>query len=283
MLAFARYAMKSQLNAGVLAAGLAVLPMVYAISAALVGLVALRHGTTAGTRVLLAAMAGALVSWQWTGIVLPLLVLPLTAVLALALRRFQNWSALLLFAAGLGVVLATVAQALVGDRFAAIVVQIQAAMAPDPQQMGWQVLEAIKPYAAFLVSTAEVFEALLCVLLARYWQAGLYNPGGLRTEFHRLRISGRPLWLLLAAMLVCWWLQPAALLLLLLPLVFAGAALVHAIVASQKLGGQWLVAFYLAVILFNQFMLPLLVLVAIADGAVDLRARLAKQPDPDDK
>lgn len=177
MLGFARYAMKSRFNAGILAAGLAVLPILYALSAALVGLVALRHGTTAGTRVLLAAMAGALVSWQLTGIVLPLLVLPLTVVLALALRRFQDWSALLLFAAMLGLVLAMLAQQLMGDRFSAIISQIQAVMAPDPQQMGWQVLEAIKPYAAFLVTTAEVFEALLCVLLARYWQSGLYNPG----------------------------------------------------------------------------------------------------------
>lgn len=283
MLGFARFAMKSRLNAGVLAAGLAVLPMLYALSAALVALVALRRGATAGTRVLLAAMAGALVSWQLTGMVLPLLVLPLTAVLALAMRRFQDWSALLLFAAALGIVLSIFAQQLMGDRFVAIVSQIQAVMASDPQQMGWQVLEAIKPYAAYLVVTAEVFEALLCVLLARYWQAGLYNPGGLSAEFHRLRIGGRPLWLLLGAIIVSWWLQPAALLLLLLPLVFAGAALVHALVTRQKLGGQWLVAFYLVTILFNQFMLPLLVLVAVADGAVDIRARLAKQPDQDDK
>lgn len=91
------------------------------------------------------------------------------------------------------------------------------------------------------------------------------------------------MWLLLGATVVSWWLLPAALLLLLLPLVFAGVALVHALVARQKLGGQWLVAFYLAIILFNQFMLPLLVLVAVADGAVDIRARLAQQPDQDDK
>ena len=228
-------------------------------------------------------MAGALVSWQLTGIVLPLLVLPLTAVLAIAMRRFQDWSTLLLFAAVLGLALSVVAQAVFGDRFGAIVSQIQAALTPDSQQVGWQVLEAIKPYAAYLVTTAEVFEALLCVLLARYWQAGLYNPGGLRAEFHQLRISGRPLLLLVALMLVSYWLQPAALLLLLLPLVFAGAALVHALVARQKLGGQWLVAFYLAVVLFNQFMLPLLVLVAVADGVLDMRTRLGGQPDPDDK
>ncbi|PTY36137.1 hypothetical protein BGP77_02145 [Saccharospirillum sp. MSK14-1] len=283
MMGFARYAMKSRFNAGVLAAGLAVLPMLYALSAALVGLVALRHGSTAGTRVLLAALAGALVSWQLTGVILPLLVLPMTAILALVLRRSQDWSVMLLSATVLGLCLATVGQQLMPDRFTAIVGQIQAMMTPDPQQMGWQVLEAIKPYATFLVMSAEVFEALLCVLLARYWQAGLYNPGGLRAELHRLRISGRPLWLLTGAIIVSWWLQPAALLLLLLPLVFAGVALVHALVARLKLGGQWLVAFYLATFLVNQFMLPLLVLVAVADGAVDIRARLPQQPDQDDK
>lgn len=283
MLGFARFAMKSRFNAGALAAGLAVLPMVYPLSAALVALVALRQGATAGTRVLLAAMAGALLSWQLSGIILPLLALPLTAVLALAMRRFQDWSALLLFAVVLGLALATLAHGLMGDRFVAIVSQIQAAVAPNPQQPGWRVLEAIKPYAAFLVSTAEMIEALLCLLLARYWQSGLYNPGGLREEFHRLRISGRALWLLVAATVIGWWLQPAALMLLLLPLVFAGVALIHAIVAQQKLGGQWLVAFYLVVILFRQIMLPLLVLLAVVDGVVDIRARLTAPPDQDDK
>ena len=58
----ARFAMKSQLNAGVLAAGFAALPLLYALSAALVALVTLRRGATEGTRVLLWSLAGGLVS-----------------------------------------------------------------------------------------------------------------------------------------------------------------------------------------------------------------------------
>lgn len=284
MIGFARFAMKSRLNAGALAAGLAALPMLYAISAALVALVTLRRGSTEGTRVLMFSLAGALVAWQLTGLVLPLLVLPITALLAMVLRQTQDWSQLLVFAAVLGLFVAFGADRVMGDRLAVVIGQVQAVMTGnDSSNPVWRMFEAVKPDAAYLVTAAEMFEALLCLVLARYWQAGLYNPGGLRTEFHELRISGRPLLVLVGLLIVAFLVKPAAMLLLLLPLFFAGAALVHGMVAKAKLGGQWLVAFYLGAVLFNQFMLPLLVLVAVADGVVDLRSRLAKRPDQDDE
>lgn len=284
MLGLARFAMISRVNAGVLVAGLAALPMLYALSAALVALVTLRRGTTEGTWVLLFSLAGGLVAWQWSGLVVPLLVLPITAVLAMVMRQTQDWRTTLIVAAVLGLVLAFGMQLTLGDRFDPLISQLQVTVAGnDPSQRAWQMLEAVKPDAAYLVMAAELFEALLCLVLARYWQAGLYNPGGLRAEFHQLRINDRALWVLLAMLAVAYWVKPAAMLLLLLPLFFAGAALMHGVVAKAKLGGQWLVAFYLGTVLFNQFMLPLLVLAAIADGVFDFRALLVKPSDQDDE
>lgn len=284
MLGLARFAMISRVNAGVLVAGLAALPMLYALSAALVALVTLRRGTTEGTWALLFSLAGGLVAWQWSGLVVPLLVLPITAVLAMVMRQTQDWRTTLIIAAVLGLVLAFGMQLTLGDRFDPLISQLQVTVAGnDPSQRAWQMLEAVKPDAAYLVMAAELFEALLCLVLARYWQAGLYNPGGLRAEFHQLRINDRALWVLLAMLAVAYWVKPAAMLLLLLPLFFAGAALMHGVVAKAKLGGQWLVAFYLGTVLFNQFMLPLLVLAAIADGVFDFRALLAKPSGQDDE
>lgn len=284
MMGLARFAMKSQLNAGVLAAGLAALPLLYALSAALVALVTLRRGATEGTRVLLWSLAGGLVSWQWTGMVLPLLVLPVTALLAMVMRSVQNWSVLLSVAALLGIVLAIAAQGLLGDRFEAVITQVQLGVAgTDTSQPLWQMLESVKPNAAFLVMTVELLEALLCLVLARYWQAGLYNPGGFRLEFHALRISGRLLVALVLLAGLAYVVKPAAMLLLLLPLLFAGVALVHGVVAKTNMGGQWLIAFYVGGLLLNQFILPLLVLGAVVDGVLDVRARLTKAPDQNDE
>jgi hypothetical protein len=284
MMGLARFAMKSQLNAGVLAAGFAALPLLYAISAALVALVTLRRGPTDGTKVLIWSLIGGLVSWQWTGMVLPLLVLPVTALLAMVMRSVQNWSVLLTVAALMGVVLALIAQTLFNDRFEAVITQVQLGVAgADSTQPMWQMLESVKPNAAFLVMTVELIEALLCLLLARYWQSGLYNPGGFREELHGLRVSGRLLVALVVLAGLAYAVKPAAVLLLLLPLLFAGVALVHGVIAKTNMGGQWLIAFYVGGLLLNQFILPLLVLAAVVDGVLDIRARIAKAPDQNDE
>lgn len=284
MMGLARFAMKSQLNAGVLAAGFAVLPLLYALSAALVALVTLRRGATDGTKVLIWSLIGGLVSWQWTGIVLPLLVLPVTALLAMVMRSVQSWPLLLAVAALMGLMLSLIAQALFNDRFEAVITQVQLGIAgADSTQPMWQMLESVKPNAAFLVMTVELIEALLCLLLARYWQAGLYNPGGFRQELHGLRISGRLLVVLVVLAGLAYAVKPAAVLLLLLPLLFAGVALVHGVIAKTNMGGQWLIAFYVGGLLLNQFILPLLVLAAVVDGVLDIRARIPKAPDQNDE
>lgn len=280
MIGFARFAMKSRLHAGALAAGLAALPMLYALSAALVALVTLRQGTNEGTKLLLFSMAGALVAWQMNGAVLPLLVLPIAVILAGVMREFQDWRITLLSAAVLGLVLAFGAQLAYGDRFAAVVGQFQQMLTGgEVENPVWQMLESIKPNAAYLIMTAQMFEVILCLVLARYWQAGLYNPGGFRAEFHALRMNGRLLVALVIAAAVMYVVNPAGLLMLLIPLIFAGAALVHGMVAKAKLGGQWLVAFYIGAVLFNQFVLPILVLVAIADGYFNFRGAQTNPPD----
>lgn len=283
MLGLARFAMKSPLNAGVLAAGFAALPLFYAISAALVALVTLRRGTTAGTQTLVWSLAGALVSWLTAGLIMPLLVLPITAIMAIVLRRVQDWRLTLLFAALLGLSIAVLGQLAQPDRFVAVITQIQSVMIGNESQPGWRVLEGMKEDSAYLIMAADIFVALLCLILARFWQAGLYNPGGFKAEFHALRFSGRLLvgWVAFLALTLA--VKPAATLLLLMPLIFAGVALVHGVVARAKLGEQWLVAFYLGTVLFNQFFLPLLVLAAVTDGVFDYRAQLDRRDDRDDE
>lgn len=284
MLGLARYAMKSPVHTGILAALFAVVPMLYVFSAALVALTTLRHGLTVGTRILVVALIGGLISWQLSGVPLSMVVLVVVTLLAVVLRVTDNWGRTLILGSVLGVLLAVVAQFLYQDQFSAFVELFQNALAGGRTDTAeWQMLESLKPIVGFLILSSQVLESVLALLLARYWQAGLYNPGGLKAEMHVLRFSLQEAVFLVAAIALAFVVQPAAIMLFGIPFVFAGMALMHGVVAKLKLGGQWLVALYIALVLFNQILVPLLVLAVLVDTFVDIRRRIPQRPGLDDE
>ena len=59
------------------------------------------------------------------------------------------------------------------------------------------------------------------------------------------------------------------------PLVFAGLALIHGLVAEKRLAKFWLVGMYITLLVFMQLIYPLLVVLAIVDSLIDFRGRSA--------
>lgn len=57
------------------------------------------------------------------------------------------------------------------------------------------------------------------------------------------------------------------------PLVFAGLALIHGLVAEKRLARFWLVGMYITLLVFMQLIYPLLVVIAIVDSLIDFRGR----------
>ena len=117
---------------------------------------------------------------------------------------------------------------------------------------------------------------LACVVLARWWQAALFNPGGFQTEFHQLRL---PLWLTGTLALAVFGFSNVTdmtqwLFVLSIPLLFAGLALVHGLVEQLKLGQAWLFAIYLALLLSSAVVFTILALLATLDSVFKLRQRL---------
>src|SRR5690606_20902856 len=109
--------------------------------------------------------------------------------------------------------------------------------------------------------------SVLCLLLARYWQAALYNPGGFGVEFRALRYPAGVTTLLVAVAvgLIVFGLQLRTWsMICVIPLTFAGLALIHARVAVRGGGSTWLVIFYIAWLIFDLVKL-LVVLAAVAD------------------
>ena len=287
MKAVAELAMKGRFNALVVAGIAAFIPITFWISAALVGLVTLRRGQFEGLKILAGAYIGAIAGAYFFGsLAMFTLVLwssPFTLVLALVLRSTSNW--VWVFLANL--VLALLAAALVNLVFAEQIASFSQTLASELQALEQQtifdqvILNVVEGNALATMMVAGISDmSVYVLLLARYWQASLYNPGGFRKEFHALRL---PPWFIgllgVVGVLVSFWsvwaLEPVF-----LPLFIAGIALVHGLVAKRDMGGPWLAAFYMGLLLLLQILVPILLLIVIIDSWLDIRSRV---PEPDDK
>lgn len=118
---------------------------------------------------------------------------------------------------------------------------------------------------------SQLLLVVLGLLLGRYWQALLYNPGGFGEEFRNLRL--RPGFALLASgLMLAAGLSDSTMLfgasvVAASVFVFPAFAVAHAVVARFKVGGAWLVPVYLGLL----FMPYVYVLFGLMDVFVNWR------------
>lgn len=123
------------------------------------------------------------------------------------------------------------------------------------------------------IATAVFWIATAAMLLARSWQARLYNPDGFQPEFHSLSF-GRSATLIGAAVIVGVWATGWSLLAALSMLVIAvfliqGLAVAHALVKKHGMSRGWLIGMYI-------LLLQIMILVA-ALGMLDNWLNLRRQ------
>jgi hypothetical protein len=286
VLGFARFAMKSPLHTGILAALFSALPFGFFLSSPLVGLIVLRHGFSAGTRTLGFAMLGGTLGWLVFGLPLQLLILPLVAAFSLLLRETQSWGSTLIASAFVGLMLSFGLEAIFGGLFDWIAQEFVLTSSKIDEQTGaaFMLISEARPIYKYVLANGLIEMTMLSLLWSRYWQAALFNPGGLKAELHSFKLSRAELLLLIGgAVLAATLINSLAIALFSFPFIFAGLALVHGIVAKLKLGGQWVVAMYIALILFNQIILPLLVLLVLADSIFDIRSKIPERSTSDNE
>lgn len=270
--------MRGRTQAILVATIAAMLPLLYWLSAAAVGLVTLRRGPLSGAGLLVWSLlpAGA---WALNGDPTPFIVITGTFVLAVTLRRTVSWPQTLMVLLPVGVVAGISLELALGDLLNELVQVTREMTADAPPTLGGVELDADWWHQLYAGGLGAAHTAMMLggLVLARWWQSMLYNPGGFRQEFHQLRLSPGPALLIMAVLalgpqfgldLVRW------LPLLLLPLAFAGLALVHGSVAKRELGGTWLFMFYMAVGILGPYVITLLVLLAVIDSLVDIRRRI---------
>ena len=284
MRALADFIMRGRMQATLVVVGCAALPLLFWLSAAAACLVYLRRGMSDAFGVLVWALLPAL-AWWYFGEPRTLMVLLGALGLAALLRAGWAWNRVLLASIALGLVYGVLLGVVFREPIEALA---QALNERLPQMLGglYQQMsveeranlgDLIAPVLNGLIAALLQVVSVAALMLGRYWQAALYNPGGFGSEFRAIRIPLWPAVLLLACMLIGPNFGPQMAMLTPLcsvPLVFAGLALMHGLVKAGKLGKFWLVGMYVTLVLFMQLIYPLLVVLAIVDSLIDFRGRI---------
>lgn len=283
----AQYAMAAPRQAVLVAVIGALVPFLFWASAAVVALVALRRGGKDAAMVGVCAMLPAL-AWLVVGNdSTPAIIVGSTWALALVLRQTGSWIPVLLGLIAVGVGSVSLIQALQPDLFAQALTLMRDLFAEVEKDLPADKAAELNKALDHLLSGAwglvQSLTTLGCLLLARWWQAMLFNPGGFRSEMHALRLPAPVGGGLMAVMLAGPAVSPALvgwMPVICVPLMVAGVALVHGLVGSREMGGGWLYAFYTALILLAQVMVPVLVFIAFVDSLMDFRKRAGNTPPP---
>ena len=250
------------------------------LSAAAIALVTLRKGIIDGSWLVLWALLPALLAAWMSGDIGSIVLLAGTFVLAVILRTTVSLALAILASAALGI-LGGAGLLLISGEFLDQLVVVFAELIGDLEanmKASGETITLPRPtpgQVAGILAAGNAVTAVLSLLLARYWQVLLYNPGGFRVEFHRLRLpvgatlilGGLAIFLWLQASWISGWAMVWA-----VPLMFAGFALVHAWVAFTRRGNGSLVAFY-AMWLFLDPVKGLLLGLVMADALLDFRRR----------
>jgi hypothetical protein len=202
-----------------------------------------------GIMVIAAFLHSVYASWQWT-----LIATVVVAIMCAALFGF-------LMAADVTELLITAQQMLEA---------MQSGNAPDASAFS-------EPLVLGLVAVILAVGCVLSLLLARWWQSGVYNPGGFQKEFHGFTISSEVAVILLALFLIGRLIPEGYQLwadLVLLPFLLAGIAMIHSTIKLYGLGGQWVAFLYVGLIFMGKPVTLVLIGLGLADSLIDLRSRL---------
>ena len=269
-----------------------VMPPLSVVSSATVGLVTLREGRSIGLQVIgLSLLATTILSMVALGTPVPALGLAL-------LLWFPMWilGQILRVSRSLGLVIQS---ALVFGLFTIAYFYLQLS---DPIA-GWQeifvtlgdsfteagiyskadsqqLVHELARWMTGFFAAGFFLQLVASLLLARWWQALLYNPGGFQQEFHQLRLSKLLAYLgAVLGLLSLLELQTGGdllryLTILLMAAYFIqGLAVVHSAVKILGLKKVWLIGVYIMLVITGPQMAIVLSMLGLADIWMDFRSR----------
>lgn len=293
MLGLATFVMRSRWSAITaftvfLALGTFVLPILV-MACAVVALVTLRNGAVEGFLVvvigtLLTSAFAALGSpgshvVEAVGVSVGVTAVPVW-IIACVLRRQADWPLALAMAALICGIWVTVVYAMLDSPTAWWTQQLEAELAGTQGiPAGRDLNDMIAQFAPHMTGLFGAMLLLFCVaglMLGRWWQSLLYNPGGFRQEFISLRLTRNHALVLLAFVAIGWfggesvglWAADIGSILIAM-FIFPGVALAHVWANQMPFTSAALAGFYIAIVVIPHMAAAL----GWMDSWLDLRKR----------
>lgn len=284
MRTLAEYIMKEQRQAVIVTLFAHLVPVFFWLGSATVALVVMRRGVNRSITVIIAGAVAALF-WLSRGSPIEIITLCGTIIMGSLLRYSASWESTVSIIFPLSALVAWIMITFYTDVFTQTASSLQQAefstfshllqqnksVHGDGQITQMLTTLLLKAYVFFCLASM-----LVALVLARSWQAMLYQPGGFSKEIQALRLpftTSMALMLLwLAGYLSNSHFMHVVAPCLLLPLLFAGIALMHGIIAILRPRNvrTLLVVAYLLILLFY----PVIIMLACLDSFMDFRGRL---------
>ncbi len=144
-----------------------------------------------------------------------------------------------------------------------------------------RLIEILVNWMTGILATGFFLQMIAAMLLARWWQAMLYNSGGFRAEFHQLRLHRGLAVATLVVLLMALTgdgqsgsLVNYAAMLLMMAFAVHGLALVHSVLDKFSAKAGWLIGIYLLLLFAMLHMVMVLAGAGLVDAWFDFRARL---------
>lgn len=257
------------------------------ISAVIVAFITLRLGARSGLLVLCwsALPAAALYYWQQPALLVNMVILHngLVWVLALVLRHYRSWSLVLEVGALLGVFAVIIVHALSPDisqwwmkHFQEYITNMSDEIKMSPERIN-QTIALVSKFATGVTATFLLLANLFSLFFARWWQAVMFNPGGLGSECKEIRMGYIASMIFLVAIISSLLGSNIALdslPIVILPFSLAAISLVHKLLAQHKAKVGLLVMMYGLLFFFTPYIAVMLAILALVDSLFDLRKYL---------
>lgn len=199
-----------------------------------------------------------------------------TYLAALFLARGTGWATCLMGTVALSALLAVMPGAIVPEAVDAALQGWNQMSAELAESMEVESVSYSATFALGILAFWMVIPAVAGLIVGRWWQSLVVNPGGFGAEFHALKLHPVQAVVCMGASVYCLFqgldYAPWSILFA-LPLVLQGIAMVHRLVAIKRWGIQWLFVFYAILVVQLVLATQLLAVMALLDTWLNFRER----------